>query len=313
MNNDHKMLHGLLALLATLFLATGARAELFRAYLDSSGSDANGCTLQAPCRLLPAALAAVANGGEIWLLDSANFNVATVNITKSVTILAIPGAVGSVVALGGPAINVSTPGLNVALRNLVIVPFPASGATYGVDLNAASTLTIEGSLIANIPNNAVHVGGAGKLEITNSIIRNNFGFGVYLQNGASANIASTKLLNNTSGGIFAEAASASTVIATVSDSIISGGHAGVYSWGNVTGSDSRIFLTRTTIQNTDYGLNSETSGAGSSLITVSSSMITNNGYGWFKSGVGANIRTLGNNHIADNGNNAGALTNAPLQ
>jgi hypothetical protein len=30
----------------------------------------------APCRLLPAALAAVASGGEVWMLDSANYNTA---------------------------------------------------------------------------------------------------------------------------------------------------------------------------------------------------------------------------------------------
>ena len=33
-----------------------AHAQLFRAYLSLNGSDANPCTLVAPCRLLPAAL-----------------------------------------------------------------------------------------------------------------------------------------------------------------------------------------------------------------------------------------------------------------
>src|SRR6185503_13920086 len=82
---------------ALLFLALGlaasAHAQLFRAYLSGSGSDTNPCTLVAPCRLLPAALNAVASGGEIWMLDSANYNSSTVNITKSVSILAIPGVV----------------------------------------------------------------------------------------------------------------------------------------------------------------------------------------------------------------------------
>jgi len=34
------------------------------------------------------ALAAINAGGEIWMLDSASFNTAPVNITKSATILA---------------------------------------------------------------------------------------------------------------------------------------------------------------------------------------------------------------------------------
>ena len=39
------------------------------------------------------------------MLDSANYNTGPVNVTKSVTILAVPGALGSVVATGGDAIK----------------------------------------------------------------------------------------------------------------------------------------------------------------------------------------------------------------
>src|SRR4051794_14499929 len=97
-----------------------AQAQIFRAYLASSGNDANACTVAAPCRLLPAALAAVIDGGEIWMLDSANFNTGTVYITKSVSILAVPGQIGSIIAVGGQrALQIDTPDLHVGLRNLV--------------------------------------------------------------------------------------------------------------------------------------------------------------------------------------------------
>jgi len=86
-----------LALVAALWVCSIAHAQLFRAYLASDGNDGNPCTLYAPCRLLPAALNAVADGGEIWMLDSANYNTSTVVISKSVSILAVPGVVGSVV------------------------------------------------------------------------------------------------------------------------------------------------------------------------------------------------------------------------
>src|SRR4051812_32948641 len=81
--------------------APSAQAQLFRAYLSISGNDTNPCTLQAPCRLLPAALAAVADGGEVWMLDSGNYNTSVVSINKSVSIIAVPGQVGSLVATGG--------------------------------------------------------------------------------------------------------------------------------------------------------------------------------------------------------------------
>jgi hypothetical protein len=83
-----------LACAGFLMSSVAVHAQSFRAYVASTGNDANPCTLGAPCRLLPAALAAVADGGEIWMLDSANFNTSTVNIAKSVTILAVPGAIG---------------------------------------------------------------------------------------------------------------------------------------------------------------------------------------------------------------------------
>src|SRR3982751_142302 len=89
----------LLLLSASLAFANAAQAQLFRAYLASTGSDANPCTVAAPCRLLPAALNAVASGGEIWMLASANYNTPFVAIGKSVSILAVPGAVGSFVAV----------------------------------------------------------------------------------------------------------------------------------------------------------------------------------------------------------------------
>jgi hypothetical protein len=69
----------------------------------------NNCSLSTPCRLLPRAAQTDING-EIWMLDSANYNTGTVVINKSVTILAIPGAVGSVVAQGGgDAFSVADP------------------------------------------------------------------------------------------------------------------------------------------------------------------------------------------------------------
>jgi hypothetical protein len=301
-----------LALGALLFLSATVHAQLFRAYLASDGNDSNACTLVAPCRLLPAALTAVASGGEIWMLDSANYNTATVTIGKSVSILAVPGAVGSVVALGGPAVSIAASGLTIALRNLVIVPFPASGATFGVQMTEASALTIEGSLIANLPSDGMRVIGTGKVEIANTIIRNNGGFAVWLQDGASGDISGAKLLNN-AHGVLAYSTTAITTTATVSDTIISGG---VFAADAVTisaGGATRIFVTRCTIQNTGYALDSETLGAGTALIAVSNSMITNNNYAWYQSGAGSVIRTLGNNHLTDNTTNIGSLTPASLQ
>src|SRR5579863_2258690 len=88
-------------MMSGLFAVSSAHATgtLQRAYVSSTGSDKHNCALASPCRNLNAALAAVQSGGEIWILDSGNFNdssPSTVTITQSVTILAIPGAAASV-------------------------------------------------------------------------------------------------------------------------------------------------------------------------------------------------------------------------
>jgi hypothetical protein len=80
--------------------------------------------------------------------------------------------VGSVVATVGPAISIAAGGLAVALRNLVVVALPASGATYGIHMTGPSSLTIEDSLIANLPSHGVLVIGNGTLKISNSTLGN---------------------------------------------------------------------------------------------------------------------------------------------
>jgi hypothetical protein len=297
--------------LACLLLACGtAHAQLFRAYIASDGSDANPCTLAQPCRLLPAALAAVADGGEIWMLDSANYNTATVSIIKSVSILAVPGAVGSIVALsGGAAVSIATSGLRVTLRNVSIGPLPGAPAgTHGVEMNADSTLTIEESLIANLPGNAVMVGGFGKLRVADSTLRNNGEYAVNLADEVRAVVVSTRMLDNGNGGVTATGGSVGTVTtATVSDSVMSGGQYGVaaYAFGNAT---MRISVQRCTIKNTNAALSSATANVGIAEVSVGGSLIVDNYQAWFQSGTGSTLYSLLDNQMWGNTTSFGNKT-----
>jgi len=156
----------LLLFVSTLafFGATSATgAGLFRVYLSFNGNDANPCTVQLPCRLLPAALAAVQDGGEIWMLDSANFNTAPVNINKGVKIFTIPGALGSVVGNGGDAIIINTTG-DVTLRNLQILNFNAG--VNGVTIQNAGAVHIEKTSIDGFSTEA---GSCIRFAVTNSV------------------------------------------------------------------------------------------------------------------------------------------------
>ncbi len=122
-----------------------AHAGNFRSYLSLTGNDANACTLPAPCRLLPAAIAATNDGGEVWMLNSANYNTAPVLINKGIKILAIPGEVGSVVGNGGDALIINAPGKDVTLRNLVVLNL--AGGLSGVRIQEAEAVHIEKTTI----------------------------------------------------------------------------------------------------------------------------------------------------------------------
>jgi hypothetical protein len=309
-----KLLRSLVAA-ATLVFAFPADAQIFRAYLASDGSDANPCNLSSPCRLLPAALAAVADGGEIWMLDSANFNSATVNITKSVSILAVPGAVGSVIATAGPAFSIATAGVKVSLRNLVIGPF-SSGATWGVLMLAGSELTVDGCVLANLPSGGINVNAIAKVRVLNTIVRNT-GMGLFFGSGVTATVAHVNVAGSTTFGIQTAAnAAATTTSVDINDSIVSGsGAAGIYSDATTAANGTvNTTVTRSTIsQGLQQGVVSNGTIGTSNLVVGSSTIVSNATFGLVQSGGGAILTSFGNNIVRLNtsGTTSGTITTVP--
>lgn len=182
--------------IAAFGIASTAHAALFRSYLRSDGGGTL-CTLQAPCRLLDAALAAVQDGGEIWMLDSANFNTAPVSINKSVKIFAIPGALGSVVGINGDAIVINTAG-DVTLRNLQILDF--TGGVNGINVQNAAAVHVEKTSIDGFSTDAsscIHVDSSNtvRLYVDDSFLRHCRN-GLFV-NGANVANHTSVILDNT--------------------------------------------------------------------------------------------------------------------
>jgi hypothetical protein len=188
----------------------------------------------------------------------------------------------------------------------------AAPGTDGVVLTGASTLTIEDSLIAGVPEFGVRVDGSGVHKVANSTLRGNGKFAILLT-GGSATVSGTQMLANGSGGFSAQLSTAATSASSISDSVISGGSDGIHMRTNTAGAVARVTVTRSTVERTSYALLSYIGGGGSASIAVSGSMIVNNNYGWYVEGSGAIIRSLGNNHFSDNTNTSGALTPVPQQ
>jgi hypothetical protein len=306
-----------LALAAALLLSCfHVQAQLFRTYVASDGNDANPCTLPAPCRLLPAAITAVANGGEIWMLDSANYNSGPVNVTKSATILAIPGAVGSVVALGGAAIVVATPGVSLTLRNLVIVPIPGGGGTRGIDMTAGAALTVEGCLFANLPTGGIYVdAGPAVVSISDTTIRGTGSSGLTLVGTVKASVARSKITRSTAANIFVLNDSGAQGTLDVTDSVISGSGSGLYAEAHNAGTVSRVSVSNSEIvQHAGYGVFGMADLSAAVTLLVANNTITNNDYGLHVQGDNAkawlNGNMVGHNNFGLSANGNGIVESA---
>jgi hypothetical protein len=275
-----KSLVSCIALAGALVLGAGSAeaAGLFRAYLSSKGSDSNACTVPAPCRLLPAALAAVADGGEIWILDSANYNTGTVSITKSVTILAIPGAVGSFVSTGGgAAIAASTAGIHVTLRNVVIGPLAGGAAgTDGVDVSGAASFALEDSLIAGLAGSGIVVTTNADIRVARSTVRDNAQHGIVIGGGATGSIAGSTIMGNAMDGVLVQDPG---TVATVSDSALIGNDIGLAVTSSTGGSMPHATIERSTVSdNATFGAKVLDSASVGYFI-LNNSMVTRNGTG----------------------------------
>ena len=240
-----------LACFASLASET-AYAGLFRAYLSVNGKDTNPCTVQQPCRLLPAALAAVNDGGEVWMLDSANFNASTVTIGKSVMILAVPGTVGSLVAPSGADGVVVANGANhVTLRNLVLRDL-AGSALSGLHVTGGNALRVENCEIYGT-STGIRIDAAGAaVSIVNTTVHD-------VSTGIDVEAASNVLLDrlstsNTSNSVNAQNGSH----VTISNSVLGGPSYGVLAASATYGVVTVVNIAHTTI----------TSAAGSGACAV---------------------------------------------
>ena len=293
-------LRAMFALTLGLFLSAAAHAQLFRTYIAPDGVDGNPCTLVAPCRLLPAALSAVIDGGEIWMLGSANYNTGPVNIAKSVTILAVPGALGSVVAIGGNAINIATANVKVSLRNLVIVPFVGGGGTNGINMTAGASLTVENCLIANLPGAGIIATGVMNVLVTDSTVRGNGTYGLLVMDGARATVTRTTLSRNNSDGIFVRGSTASTTTADIADSTMSSNSYGVYAYSDNAGAVVKVSVRDSrTVGNGNFGITADSTAGASVTVSASNNIVSNNSIGIFAQSPGARVWASGNT-VSDN-------------
>jgi predicted outer membrane repeat protein len=228
---------------------------VFRAYVARNGSDSNPCTLPAPCRLLPAALAVVKDGGEVWMLDSANYNVGVVDIAKSVTIQAVPGAYGSVVANSADAIRVNAAGVEVTLRGIAVLNVAGSGNT-GIRFMQGAQLTLEDIEAYGLSTAIAATAPDGLLAIAGCTIRDNAA-GVIVQGTLRTTIDASSFLGNVTSGVSALGGAH----VDVSNSVISGSTTGAAVAAS-SGASTQLALSASELSGNNIALRLEATVAG---------------------------------------------------
>lgn len=164
-----------IALYASLLIAlisSAAQAQASRTWVSGVGDDVNPCSRTAPCKTFAGAIAKTALGGEIDALDPGGFG--TLMIKKSLTIDGT-GMLGSMLAAGtyGVTINITDPADTakaVRLRGLSLNGIGTG--TNGINVIAASSLSVEDCVIDGFTANGINV-AAGGVFVRNTTIRNN--------------------------------------------------------------------------------------------------------------------------------------------
>jgi hypothetical protein len=297
-----------LAIGAAVIWSASAHAADNTRYLSITGSNANACTLAAPCRTLHKGMSATPEGGELRILDSGFYgNNAT--IKKSLTITGN----GNTVYLGVP-ITIDQADAVVALRGLVL---DGQGTVdEGISIVQATAVHVERCVVHSFTSaGIIGISSTSDVQVfvTHSISRdNNFGFFMSLSGAPRVTLEDSQFNNNSDTGVIVFSGQA-----TIRRSNASGnGQRGIFTTVPVSVTSTAV------IQNDSLGL-----FVNGGALTIESSIVRGNGTGLFvgttstarisnsiftDNGIGIDnrniVRTLGNNMVDGNTNDAVAGT-----
>jgi len=180
--------------------AAAAHATTLRAFVSSTGNDANAatnCAQTAPCRTFAGAFPTVTPGGELIALDSAGYGPLT-NINKAITIAAVPGATAFVIVATGTSgftIN-GAAGDSIVLRNISFNGTSAAnttGITHNTGMLVLDKCEFTQTTVAGLR------GFAGTIIARHTSFSGNGGRGVHVSGSAKANLVDVLIANNGTG------------------------------------------------------------------------------------------------------------------
>lgn len=282
-------------------LASAATTVLqTRTYVSGTGNDGNQCIVSQPCKTFQSALTKTTAGGEIYVLNSANYGAVTINKAISIT---SEGAVAGVLASSGIAITISAgPNDVINLRGLDVDG--GSTGSIGIQFNSGQALNIQKSTLRGFVNAGINFApnAASTLFVSETTLTNNQSKGLLItSNGSGAvNGALSRVAASGNGvGIFANGAN---VNLTLTDTVAGNNNYGVGA------SSSAVMVRNSTVSNNGVGIAADQG----SIIRVGQSTVTANGTGWAATNGGL-IQSYGNNNVSGNAANGTLTSTLALQ
>jgi hypothetical protein len=231
------------------------------------------------------------------MLDSANYNTSPVNVTKSVSILAIPGTVGSLVAAGGPALSVTTPSVALTLDNLRISAL--AGGTGGIVMTSGWYLTVRNTVISSLPGKGIEVSGPVAVRIVDTTVGDCGDDGVQLRGGVQATLSRVLLSRNGGSGLSVVGTlPPSATVVEVFDSIAEGNHADGFFFTSLADNAAVRGLVRDSKASRNSGGMFAISSSTAVWLTVTNSVASNNqGVGIGVNGAGTRLWVNGSTSV----------------
>ena len=267
-----------LAVGAGIVCSAAAHAADNTRYVSITGSNANACTLAAPCRTFQRGVNVTPAGGELRILDSGDSGV-NATIKKSLTVTGN----GNTVYLGKP-ITIDQADAVVALRGLVL---NGQGTVAdGISIVQAKAVHVERCVIHGYTNGIHGNEGTRELSVLDRIVRDNEVFGILVAAVESRLTVNNSQVKNNNRGISVDGGRAAINRSTASGNgnvafeVINGG---------------TMMVESSLIHANGHGLRVD---GGESVMRVSNSTITDNAVGLNK--IFGDIETRVNNTLRGN-------------
>jgi len=267
-----------------------------RTYVSGLGNDSNPCTASLPCKTFSAALALTIAGGEIFVLNSANYGAVTIN--KAVTITS-EGAVAGVLATSGVGLTINAGASDVInLRGLDIDG--GNSGSVGIQFSSGQALNIQKSVVRGFANSGIACtpSGAASLFVSDTTVTNNLTNGILVS--GTVNGAINRVTASANGvGVFANGAGVSL---TITNTVTGKNNYGIGA------SASAVTLSNLTANSNAIGIAAQQAA----IVRVGQSTVSANGTGLQPTN-GGQIVSFGNNNVGGNGTDGAPTSTVTVQ